>query len=251
MLGNRGQSPDYRSHGLNDPNQFKTSCAIFCDNHKLTRRDDFMGEIAAVTLATLFATVSPIDISAIFAALTAEETAKERRRIARRAVAIATVVLLTFALVGDSLLTALGISMAALRTGGGIILLLIGIDMVFARSSGANSTTETEDAEALERRDVSVFPMALPLIAGPGSMGAIILMMAHAKGDVSEQIVVVSCILVIMLITLGCLLAATQLHRILGLTGVQVITRVMGVLLCALAVQFMFDGIAESGLLNH
>ncbi|TNC91533.1 MAG: antibiotic resistance protein MarC, partial [Thalassolituus sp.] len=135
-----------------------------------------MGEIAAVTLATLFATVSPIDISAIFAALTNGMSAKERKRTAVRAVVIATIVLLLFAFLGEALLNTLGISLASLRTAGGIILLLIGIEMVFARSSGASSTTEQEDEEALERHDVSVFPMALPLIAGPGSMGAVMLM---------------------------------------------------------------------------
>ncbi|WP_300432129.1 MarC family protein [uncultured Thalassolituus sp.] len=208
-----------------------------------------MGEIAAVTLATLFATVSPIDISAIFAALTNGMSAKERKRTAVRAVVIATIVLLLFAFLGEALLNTLGISLASLRTAGGIILLLIGIEMVFARSSGASSTTEQEDEEALERHDVSVFPMALPLIAGPGSMGAVMLMMAHASG-LGGQLTVVACVLLIMLLTLVCLLAATPITRLLGVTGMQVIMRVMGVLLCALAVQFIFDGIGDSGLLS-
>jgi len=207
-----------------------------------------MGEIAAVTLATLFATVSPIDISAIFAALTSEYKDRERRRTAVRAVTVATIVLLVFAILGEALLTVLGISMASLRTAGGIILLLIGIEMVFARTSGASSTTEQEDEEAQERRDVSVFPMALPLIAGPGSMGAVMLMMAHANGFY-EQATVVACIILIMLLTLVCLFAATPITRLLGVTGMHVIMRVMGVLLCALAVQFIFDGIVDSGVL--
>lgn len=207
-----------------------------------------MGEIAAVTLATLFATVSPIDISAIFAALTSSLSDRERRRTAIRAVVIATIVLLVFALLGEALLRALGISLASLRTAGGIILLLIGIEMVFARSSGASSTTLQEDEEAHERQDVSVFPMALPLIAGPGSMGAVMLMMAHAP-TLSEQATVIACIGLIMLLTLVCLLAAGPITRLLGVTGMQVIMRVMGVLLCALAVQFIFDGVIESGLL--
>ena len=208
-----------------------------------------MGEIAAVTLATLFATVSPIDISAIFAALTSEYKDRERRRTAVRAVTVATIVLLVFAVLGEALLSVLGISMASLRTAGGIILLLIGIEMVFARTSGASSTTELEDEETQERQDVSVFPMALPLIAGPGSMGAVMLMMAHASGFY-QQATVILCVIAIMLLTLVCLFAATPITRLLGVTGMHVIMRVMGVLLCALAVQFIFDGVVESGVLT-
>jgi multiple antibiotic resistance protein len=205
-------------------------------------------EIAAITLATLFATVSPIDISAIFAALTSEYSDKKRKRTAVRAVTVATIVLLVFAVLGEALLSVLGISMASLRTAGGIILLLIGIEMVFARTSGASSTTELEDEETQERQDVSVFPMALPLIAGPGSMGAVMLMMAHAS-DFYQQATVILCVIAIMLLTLVCLLAATPITRLLGVTGMHVIMRVMGVLLCALAVQFIFDGVVESGVL--
>ena len=207
-----------------------------------------MVEIAAITLATLFATVSPIDISAIFAALTSEYSDKKRRRTAVRAVTVATIVLLVFAVLGEALLSVLGISMASLRTAGGIILLLIGIEMVFARSSGASSTTELEDEETQERQDVSVFPMALPLIAGPGSMGAVMLMMAHAS-DFYQQATGIFCVVAIMLLTLACLFAAIPITRLLGVTGMHVIMRVMGVLLCALAVQFIFDGVVESGVL--
>ena len=208
-----------------------------------------MVEIAAITLATLFATVSPIDISAIFAALTSEYSDKKRKRTAVRAVTVATIVLLVFAVLGEALLSVLGISMASLRTAGGIILLLIGIEMVFARTSGASSTTELEDEETQERQDVSVFPMALPLIAGPGSMGAVMLMMAHAS-DFYQQATLILCVIAIMLLTLVCLLAATPITRLLGVTGMHVIMRVMGVLLCALAVQFIFDGVVESGVLE-
>lgn len=208
-----------------------------------------MLEIAAITLATLFATVSPIDISAIFAALTSEYSDQKRKKTATNAVVVATIVLLIFAVLGEALLTVLGISMASLGTAGGIILLLIGIEMVFARSSGASSTTELEDEETLGRQDVSVFPMALPLIAGPGSMGAVMLMMAQAE-DIYQQATVIVCILAIMILTLICLFAATPITRLLGVTGMHVIMRVMGVLLCALAVQFIFDGIIESGLLT-
>ncbi|QQD21888.1 NAAT family transporter [Oceanospirillaceae bacterium ASx5O] len=208
-----------------------------------------MGDTAAVALATLFATVSPIDVSAIFAAITVNASQPSRRRMAIRGVAIATIVLGLFAIIGDWLLNALGISLAALRTAGGIMLLLMGIDMVFARSSSANSPTAEEEEEAMGKRDVSVFPLALPLIAGPGTMGALILLMAQTKGHLLEQFTVFAMLGVVMLLTLVSLLAATQLNRLLGVTGMQVITRVMGVLLCALAVQFVFDGIAESGLL--
>ncbi len=209
-----------------------------------------MSDLAALAFATLFATVSPIDVSAIFAAITVNASQRARRRMAIRGVVIATIVLGLFAVIGDWLLQALGISLAALRTAGGIMLLLMGIDMVFARNSSANSPTLEEEEEAMEKHDVSVFPLALPLIAGPGTMGALILLMAQTQGHPLEQMTVFTMLALVMLITLGCLLAATQLNRFLGVTGMQVITRVMGVLLCALAVQFVFDGIAESGLLQ-
>ncbi|WP_430461966.1 MarC family protein [Thalassolituus sp. LLYu03] len=209
-----------------------------------------MSESFALAFATLFATVSPIDVSAIFAAITTKSGQEARRHMALRGVMIASLVLFTFAFIGDWLLHALGISLAALRTAGGIMLLMMGLDMVFARMSSANAPTVQEQAEALGREDVSVFPLALPLIAGPGSMGAVILLMAQSKADLMAQAGVIAALVLVMALTLGSLLASTQLNRLLGVTGMAVITRVMGVLLCALAVQFVFDGIMASGLIE-
>lgn len=210
-----------------------------------------MIETASVALATLFTTVGPLDVAAVFAALTVKATPSERYAYALRGTMIATVVLLLFALTGDFLLASLGISIAALRTSGGILLLLIAIDMVFARASGAVTTTSQETDEARVKADISVFPLATPLIAGPGAMGAIILLISNAEGDFSRQLVVLLSLLVVMVVTLLALLAAIQIHRFLGVTGTQVITRISGILLAALAVQFIFDGIVQSGLLGE
>ncbi len=208
-----------------------------------------MLKTAVVAFATFFVTIGPIDVAAMFAALTSRATSEHRRLMAIKGTAIAAGILLVFALIGDTLLSHLGISLAALRTAGGILLLLIGIDMVFARSSGGVSTTADESAEARLKEDISVFPLATPLIAGPGAMGAAILLVANAEGDLAHKTVVVIVMLGVVLLTFFALLVATQMQKLLGVTGLHVVTRVFGVLLCALAVQFLFDGIAQSGLL--
>ena len=209
-----------------------------------------MIETAGLALATFFATIGPFDVAAMFAALTASKTERERRAIAIRGTLIAVGILLSFALIGETILGSLGISLAALRTAGGILLLLIGIDMVFARSSGGISTTDEEESEAASKSDITVFPLATPLMAGPGAMGAAILLMADQQGNVAGQAIVVGCILAILLLTFISMLLAGQIQRFLGVTGMHVIARVMGVLLSALAVQFIFDGIRESGLIG-
>jgi multiple antibiotic resistance protein len=210
-----------------------------------------MLETVGIALATFFSTIGPFDVAAVFAALTSSATPTERRSYAVRGIIIATVILGVFAFTGDFLLTSFGISLAALRTAGGVLLLLIGIDMVFARSSGANTTTSEEIEEARLRHDISVFPLATPLIAGPGTMGAVILLMADAKGNFGHQAAVLLTLLAMLLFTLVALLTASQIHRFLGVTGIQVIMRISGILLTSLAVQFIFDGIAQSGLLVH
>ncbi|MCB1701293.1 MAG: MarC family protein [Halioglobus sp.] len=205
-------------------------------------------ETAALSMATFFATIGPLDVAAIFAALTANSSRQHRRSMALRGTLIATFVLVLFALVGEVVLGSLGISLAALRTAGGILLLLIAIEMVFARTTGGTSTTDEEEQEAILKQDISVFPIATPLIAGPGAMGAAILLMADAEGDLELQAVVLGSLLAILLFTYIGMLLAGRIQRLLGVIGMHVITRVMGVLLAALAVQFIFDGIAQSGL---
>lgn len=206
-------------------------------------------ETAIVSFTTFFATIGPIDVVAMFAAMTSRASAEARRSMAVRGVLIAAVILLAFALAGKMLLASLGISLAALRIAGGILLLLIGIEMVFARSSGGTSTTDEEAREAATKQDISVFPLATPLIAGPGSMGAAILLMADAEGELVLQLVVLGCLLGLLLLTLAGLLLASQVQKFIGLTAMHVIGRVFGVLLSALAVQFMIDGVAQSGLM--
>jgi multiple antibiotic resistance protein len=207
-----------------------------------------MVETAAIAFTTFFVTLGPIEVAAVFAALTQNRSTRHRRSMAIRGTLIATGILLTFAIFGDWLLGSLGISLAALRTAGGILLLLIGIDMVFARASGGTTTTEAETKEAEHKQDISVFPLATPLIAGPGAMGAVILLIANAQGDLLIQLIVITSLLAVLLINLLALLGATYIQKILGVSGQHVISRVFGVLLCALAVQFVFDGIGQSGL---
>lgn len=208
-----------------------------------------MIETAILAAATFFATIGPLDVAAMFAAMTTKDTPQQRRRTAVRGTVIATIILLVFALLGEKMLGSLGISMPALRIAGGILLLLIGIEMVFAISSGGTSTTDEEEREAATRQDIAVFPLATPLIAGPGAMGAAILLMADASGHFLLQVTVIASLLLILLLTLTGMLLATQLQRVLGITGMHVISRVFGVLLSALAVQYILDGIAQSGLL--
>jgi multiple antibiotic resistance protein len=210
-----------------------------------------MMEHAALAFTTFFATIGPVGVSAMFAALTVTASAEARRSMAIRGTVIAGVILMGFALLGEYLLTGLGISLAALRISGGILLLLIGIDKVFARSSNGASTSKAEQQEAEVKEDISVFPLATPLLAGPGAMGATILLMANAKGDLEQQALVVAALLAILLLTLAALLSASKLQKMLGVTGMHVVGRVMGVLLAALAVQFILDGIAQSGLIGR
>jgi multiple antibiotic resistance protein len=209
-----------------------------------------MLEIAIRAFTTFFATVSPVDVAALFAALSASATARQRKSMAIKGVLIATVLLLLFTLFGAEVLRWMGITLPALRAAGGVLLLLMSIDMVFARPSGMTSTTVAETSEAATKNDISVFPLATPLIAGPGALGAAVLLTAETEGDLVLQAVVAAALLVVMAITLALLLIAGQVHRFLGVTGQNVITRVVGILLAALAVQFLFDGVRTSGLLS-
>ena len=207
-----------------------------------------MLETAAVAFATLFATIGPVDLAALFAALTPNSTPAHRRSLAIKGTLIAAGLLLLFAVFGNALLDRLGISLAALRTAGGILLLLLGIDMVFARPSGCTLTTEEETLEAKLKQDISVFPLATPLIAGPATIGSTILLIAEARGDLALQLTVIATLLVVLVITFLLLLTANQVQKRLSVTGLNVISRTVGVLISALAVQFIFDGIRESGL---
>ncbi len=202
-----------------------------------------MSETVIATFVTFVVVVDPISTAPLFAALTAEASASERRRIALRGVAIATGVLIGFALGGEWLLAALGIGLPAFRIAGGILLLLLAIDMVMARQSGLRATTPGEEAESSQRADVSVFPLAIPLIAGPGALTMVVLLMGQAAGELGAQAVIIAVLVAVLVVTLACLLLVTQVMRLLGVTGINVVTRVFGIITAALAVQFIVDGL--------
>lgn len=206
-------------------------------------------ETLLVALTTFFATVGPADLVLVYAALTRKNTAAERRIMALRGVLVAGAILMFFAIFGQSLLTLFGITLPALRTAGGILLLLISIEMVFARHSGATGTTPEEENEAAHREDISVFPLAMPLIAGPGAISATILLTTGTESQL-EWLAVIGALLFILLVSYLGMLVAIPIQRLLGLTGLAVVSRVVGVLLAALAVQFLFDGVKASGLLG-
>ncbi len=195
------------------------------------------------TFVILVVVIDPIGLSPMFAALTHGGTPAYKRRMAFKGTALAAVVLVVFALIGDSLLRSLGISLAAFRIAGGVLLFLLAIDMVFARHSGLRSTTLREQAEAEQRKDISVFPLAIPLIAGPGAITTVLLTVG-SHPSLTTSLVVLLVLAVVLLLALGALLLAPRIMTLMGETGANVVTRVLGIVLAALAVQFMLDGIA-------
>jgi len=197
-------------------------------------------EFGVRALFTLFVVIDPAGLVPVFVSLTGGRSAQVQAGIARRAVVIAGAVLLSFAIVGGPLLAYLGISVSALRIAGGILLFRIAVDMVFAKF---RRETPEEEAEARAKEDISVFPLAIPLITGPGALASVLILAAEAGGDPSLFALVLGAASIVLLVAYVFLRVSTRLARLLGHTGINVVTRVLGLILAALAVQYVADGL--------
>ncbi|MDQ0315835.1 MarC family protein [Amorphus orientalis] len=226
-----------------------------------------MTDYLMYALTTLFVTVDPIGLAPIFLGVTPGWSRTARRRAAIKACAVAFGILVAFALVGNALLGFLGISLAAFRVSGGLLLFWIAAEMVFAKRTerkatlAQEATHETEHEESLgelakpaaqrstaaapdddEHSDIAVFPLAIPLTAGPGAISAVILLADRAPSTAAFG-AMIAIIALVIASTLAIFLAAPRVDRFLGVTGQAVLTRLLGVILAALAVQFVADGI--------
>jgi len=192
-----------------------------------------------------FVVVEPVSLIPLFAGLTEGANEAYKRLMAFKASAISLGICILFALVGAKFLDLMGISLNSFRIAGGTLLFLISLDMVFARTSGTRSTTP-EREESLKREDISVFPLAFPFIAGPGALATILLAFGGAAGNPELFVGLLIIVFVVLALTLGVLYLATPAMRVLGVTGTNVISRMFGVLLGALAVQYVIDGLRGS-----
>lgn len=202
-------------------------------------------EAAGYALVALLVILDPAGTAVIFAAMTPHDTPAERREQAIRACAIAFVVLLSFALLGGGLLRALGISLPALKVAGGLLLFLLSADMVMGTTL-LRASPDEQRAAAETPEDISVFPLAIPLLAGPGAMTTMVLLHEQAAGDLVAVSLIVAALALALGATLAALLAAGTVQRVLGRTGGHVVGRVLGVVLAALAAQIALDGVRES-----
>ena len=204
-----------------------------------------MIELFGSALVTFLVIIDPPGCAPIFASLTRGASPTERRQMAIRSAGVAWSILMFFALLGRPMLEALGISLASFRIAGGVMLFMIALDMVFERRTArrenrANSIEGTPEAE-----DISVFPMAIPMIAGPGSIASAMLWVSRADGW-PQVLIVLAAITVVILLTMLALLAAGPIMRLIGERLEAMITRILGVILAALAAQFVIDGIKQS-----
>ena len=208
-----------------------------------------MIELFTSAFVTLFVVIDPPGCAPIFASLTGGASPAHRRTMAIRSTLTAGAILLFFAVLGEDLLGALGISLDAFRIAGGVLLFLIAAEMVFEKRTErreARAAEVAEDCEARDKRlaeeDISVFPMAIPMIAGPGSIASVMLLVARARGT-EESAVVLGALVAVLGLTLASLIAAGPLMRLIGKKLEAMVTRLLGVILCALAAQFVVDGI--------
>jgi len=192
---------------------------------------------------TMFVVIDPIGMTPLFVALTQGHNADSRRRIAFRSCGIAMLLLLLFTIMGEAVLSFIGISMPAFRVAGGILLFITALDMLFERRS---KRREDQAEEEDPNDDPSVFPLAIPLIAGPGSIASVILLTGQRPG-LEGLAMVLGVTAAVLLLVMLFFLASGLLERAMGKTGITVITRLLGMLLAALAVQFVLDGLRDFG----
>lgn len=204
-----------------------------------------MTELFISAFITFFVVIDPPGCAPIYASLTTNANSRQRNTMAIRAIIVSALILLIFASFGEQLLSALGISLDSFRIAGGIMLFIIALEMVFEKRTERRENRAQEILEKPEIEDVSIFPMAMPMIAGPGSIAAVMLLMSKNEG-IESTIVLMSALGLVLLITLAGLLLAGPLMRVLGGNVEAVITRILGVLLGALAVQFVIDGLNAS-----
>ncbi len=204
------------------------------------------------SFVTLFVVIDPPGCVPIFSSLTAGTSARHRLDMAIRSSLIAAGVLIAFALGGEAFLSALGITLPAFKIAGGVMVFVIAIDMVFEkrtqrRESRAEGVKSAADAagKPLEEEDISVFPMAIPMLAGPGSIASVMLLSARTD-DLVQEAVVLGALGAVLLLTLLCLLAAGPIMKLMGAKFEGALTRLLGVVLAALAAQFVIDGIKQS-----
>jgi multiple antibiotic resistance protein len=202
---------------------------------------------AITTFVAFFVIIDPIGLVPIFVALTQGMSTAERRRTGLRAVIIGFGLMVFFGFLGEALLGAIGVSMSAFRIAGGILMFLIAVDMLFERRSERRGKRADEEAP---RNDPTVFPLATPFFAGPGALATMILIHGREAGDPAGLAMVYGALLAVAAVTVVLFLGAGLIERLLGRVGVTVITRLLGILLAALAVQFVLDGLAEYGMIE-
>ncbi|WP_347266126.1 MarC family protein [Paracoccus sp. (in: a-proteobacteria)] len=189
---------------------------------------------------TFFVVIDPIGLAPLFIALTRDMTPQRRRRIGHRALFIAAVLLTLFGLAGESILVGIGISLPAFRISGGVLLFLTALDMLFERRTSRREGQTSDE-------DPSVFPLATPLLAGPGALATMILLVGQNESPVHTLMIHLVMLAVLAIVALLFAVAGPIAH-VLGRTGTMVVTRLFGMLLAALSVQFIIDGLKGSGL---
>jgi multiple antibiotic resistance protein len=204
----------------------------------------------ATAFATAFTIIDPIGMIPLTIGATATDTPQRRNAIIDQAVLVAGIVMLFMGVVGRAFLNYLGITLPAFMIAGGVFLFLIAIDMLFARPTGAKRT-DAEVREAAEVENPAVFPLAVPMIAGPGTIATVLLLVNLAHGDRLELAIVALAYACALAATWVCMRGSVLLLRVMGNTGVHVITRLLGIILGALAVQFVLNGLVQSPLFSR
>ncbi len=194
----------------------------------------------------LFVVVEPLSLAPMFGALTRGGSERYRRKMALKSTFLAAIILLVFAFTGNWFLGVMGISLDAFKIAGGLLLFMISLDMVFARPSGVRTTTVREQEEARYKEDISVFPLAFPLISGPGAMATLLLLVGEVQQDPLLFAGLIIILLLVLALSLLFMLLTPLVMRVLGVTGANVISRLLGVVLVALSVQYVVDGIRGS-----
>jgi multiple antibiotic resistance protein len=205
-------------------------------------------EFALLAITSVFFLVDPFAVIPLFLAVTADSTPSERRGVARRSAFTCAIVLCSFALAGSLIFKMFGITLPAFKIAGGIILMGIGLDMLQAKQSGTKATAE-EQQEGAEKQDASIIPLGMPMLAGPGAISTVMVLVGESH-SVWQQAVIYATILLTSFLAFMILAGADGVRKYLGETGIRILMRLMGLLLVALAVQFIVNGLTDFGLLK-